>query len=353
MTGLPPATAQRLAHLKSASPSSVSSADKTPKSSTSRATGQTISSMQKASDVSLRSSRNGLPTIAGSPSVGTLGHHGHKDPPSTASLNASLLSKETPTKIPRISSRSSATNSPTLKGKDSNRRASLIVNHVNTSRQNSPSTANHGLNEFGVLENVQTPKAATTQRHSVRASPSVSTSTSRVPRQTAIASSSTVNGVSARKNRESLSFSGLRKTSTGSVSSINASAAAQEDHPHAQNHRFSALSPSKLKLLSPKISLPSRGSSSSQSIAQTMASPSIHRQTTSTPSPVSSVVDDEELVGDEEMMQYIKRQQAKKLAAGATQAELDELLKFPEPIPPAAPASPACKSVLNHFKFVC
>ena len=246
----------------------------------------------------------------------------------------------------------SATNSPTLKGKDSNRRASLIVNHVNSSRQNSPSTANHGLNEFGVLENVQTPKAATTQRHSVRASPSVSTSTSRVPRQTAIASSSTANGVSARKNRESLSFSGLRKTSTGSVSSINASAAAQEDHPHAQNHRFSALSPSKLKLLSPKISLPSRGSSSSQSIAQTMASPSIHRQTTSTPSPVSSVVDDEELVGDEEMMQYIKRQQAKKLAAGATQAELDELLKFPEPIPPAAPASPACKSVLNFSKFV-
>lgn len=344
ITALPPATAQRLANLKSGSPSSLSSADRTPKGSASRVTGQTFSSMQKQSDASLRSSRNGLPTIAGSPSVGTLAHQGSREPPSSASLNASALSKETPTKIPRITGRSSAANSPTLKGKESNRRASLIINNVNTSRQNSPS-ANDSLNEFGVLENGQTPKATSTHRHSVRASPSVSTSTSRVPRQVPVASSSTSNSASTRKNRESLSFSGLRKSSTGSVASINASSGAHEDQPSSHGHRFSALSPSKLKLLSPKISLPtSRGSSSSQSIAQTMASPSLNRQTTLTPSPVSSVVDDEELIGDEEMMQYIKRQQAKKLAAGASQAELDELLRFPEPIRPASPASPACKS---------
>ncbi|KAI0085397.1 hypothetical protein BDY19DRAFT_444646 [Irpex rosettiformis] len=350
ITALPPATAQRLANLKSGSPSSVSSSDKTPKSSASRATGQTISSMQKQSDMSLRSSRNGLPTIAGSPSVGTLAHHGSKDPPSSSSLNASLLSKETPTKIPRISSRSSATNSPTLKGKDSNRRASLIVNPLNASRQNSPSTANQSLNEFGVFENGHTPKAASAQRYSVRASPSVSTSTSRVPRQVPVASSSTVNGVGTRKNRESLSF---RKTSTGSVTSANISTATHDEQPATHNHRFSALSPSKLKLLSPKISLPtSRGSSSSQSIAQTMASPSLHRQTTSTPSPVSSIVDDEELVGDEEMMQYIKRQQAKKIAAGASLAELDELLRFPEPIPPAPPASPASVLKSNQVNYL-
>jgi dual specificity tyrosine-phosphorylation-regulated kinase 2/3/4 len=35
--------------------------------------------------------------------------------------------------------------------------------------------------------------------------------------------------------------------------------------------------------------------------------------------------------GDEEMMQYIKRQQAKKLANGATQEELDDMLKLPSP----------------------
>ncbi|KAI0688750.1 hypothetical protein BC835DRAFT_285298 [Cytidiella melzeri] len=371
ITALPPATAQRLANLKSGSPSSLSSSDKTPKSSASRATGQTVSSMQKQSDVSLRSTRNALPTIAGSPSVGTLPHQGSKEPPPSSSLNSSSLSKETPTKIPRISSRSSAANSPTLKGKDSTRRSSLIVNHVNASRQSSPSAANDSFNEFGVFENGQSPRGAagaSHQRQSVRASPSVSTS--RVPRQVPVAGSSTANGIGVRKTRESMSFvGGLRKSSTGSVASITASASSHDMQPPQQSNRFSALSPSKLKLLSPKISLPtSRVSSSSQSIAQTMASPSLHRQTTLTPSPVSSLVDDEELVGDEEMLQYIKRQQAKKLATGATQAELDELLKFPEPIHPTPPASPAsilksnqinhlseyeCKEILEYQSVYC
>ncbi|OSX65002.1 hypothetical protein POSPLADRAFT_1065025 [Postia placenta MAD-698-R-SB12] len=40
------------------------------------------------------------------------------------------------------------------------------------------------------------------------------------------------------------------------------------------------------------------------------------------------------------MLQYIRRQQAKKLATGASQEDLDALLRFPEPIPPAAPLSP-------------
>ncbi|KAI0340710.1 hypothetical protein BDW22DRAFT_1398476 [Trametopsis cervina] len=337
ITALPPATAQRLANLKSGSPSSLSSAERTPKSS--RITSQTVSSMQKHSDASLRSQRNGLPTIAGSPSVGTLPHQSTKEPPPPSSLNSSALSKETPTKIPRISSRSSAANSPTLKGKESTRRASLIANNAGTSRQNSPSAANDSTNEFGMFENGPTPKAgASSQRHSVRASPSVSAS--RVPRQVSTSSSSTVNGMGVRKNRESMSFSGLRKSSTGSVASINASSIQDEQPPAAISHRFSALSPSKLKLLSPKISLPT-SRASSQSIAQTMASPSLSRQPTSTPSPVSSVIDEEEAVGDEEMLQYIKRQHAKKLAAGASQAELDNLLRFPEPIPPNSPTPPA------------
>ncbi|EGN96122.1 hypothetical protein SERLA73DRAFT_141318, partial [Serpula lacrymans var. lacrymans S7.3] len=46
------------------------------------------------------------------------------------------------------------------------------------------------------------------------------------------------------------------------------------------------------------------------------------------------------MLGDEEMMNYIRRQQTKKMANGATQAELDELLKFPEPIPPASGSTP-------------
>lgn len=52
-------------------------------------------------------------------------------------------------------------------------------------------------------------------------------------------------------------------------------------------------------------------------------------------------MDDEEAQGDEEMMHYIRRQQAKKMASGATQEQLDELLNFPEPLPPGTPSTPA------------
>jgi dual specificity tyrosine-phosphorylation-regulated kinase 2/3/4 len=67
----------------------------------------------------------------------------------------------------------------------------------------------------------------------------------------------------------------------------------------------------------------------------------------STPSPVPAI-DDEEMLGDEEMMDYIRRQQAKKLANGAKKEDLDELLRFPEPIPPAAPTSPSSKYLLSN-----
>jgi dual specificity tyrosine-phosphorylation-regulated kinase 2/3/4 len=69
--------------------------------------------------------------------------------------------------------------------------------------------------------------------------------------------------------------------------------------------------------------------------------PSSSRLSLSTPSPAPSSVDEEELLGDEEMLQYIKRQQQKKLAHGATQEELDALLRFPEPLPPAPSQGPS------------
>lgn len=353
VSALPPATAQRLANMKTNSNSSLSSTQSTPKIS--RATSQTVSSMQKQSDASLRSTRNVLPTIAGSPSVGTT-HQSSKEPPPPSSLNTSYsnLTKETPTKIPRISSRSSATNSPTLKGNGANRRASVLVNPGSAAPSRGTSPLVNDANEFGVLENGTTPKStvtSATQRQSVRVSPQAATSTSRVPRSQVTASTSaTVSGLTTRQKRESISFSGLRKSSTGSVASISNATAAQNEAPapqaQTQSHRFSALSPSKgLKLLSPKISLSTARNSTvstSQSMTHALASPSTSRHgTTSTPSPVSSLVDEDELLGDEEMMQYIKKQQAKKLASGANQADLDEMLRFPEPIPPASPLSPA------------
>lgn len=348
ISALPPATAQRVASLKSTSSSSLSSTQSMPKAptSSSRITQQTVSSMQKHSDSSLRSRHQQLPTIAGSPSVGSGSHGSMREPkegPPSSSLNvSSALSKETPTKIPRISSRSSATNSPTLKG---NRRTSTLIgtsSGISNSRNASPSAGNDSMNEFGVLETGNTSKSGQ-QRYSVRASPSTATTTatSRVPRQVSTNSSSTVNGTS-RKNRESISFSGLRKSSTGSVASISVNPPPESQPAPSSSHRFSALSPSKgLKLLSPKALSSSRvASSSSQGLRDSVASPNSSRQSLSTPSPSPSSVDEEELLGDEEMLQYIKRQHAKKLATGVSQEELNETLKFPEPTPPMPPMSP-------------
>lgn len=57
-------------------------------------------------------------------------------------------------------------------------------------------------------------------------------------------------------------------------------------------------------------------------------------------SSASSVLDEEERAGDEEMEAYIRRSHAKKLAAGVSQAELDKMLRFPEPDAPSKAYSP-------------
>lgn len=352
MSALPAATAQRVASLKNNSVSTPASAiTRTPSSS--RATSQTASSMQKQSDASLRT-RNQLPTIAGSPSVGTTGHSASKEPkdhPPSALLNSVAgIPKETPTKIPRISSRTSAAGSPGLgSGQNTlvNRRISLNV--TAPSADPSPIPPDAATNEFGVLENgdAQSGRAAATdnsvsRRQSVRASPS---SNSRVPRQ--ISGPPSAGGIPRKSNRDSVSFTSLRKASTGSVAST-ASAAPQPSEPSHVHNRFLALSPSKsLKLLSPKISLSAgRSSHTTNSSASSSAhrvhagTPSSSRQSLSTPSPVPETVDEEEFLGDEEMMQYIRRQQAKKMANGATQEELNEMLKFPEPIAPTPGVTP-------------
>jgi len=361
ISALEPATAQRVARLKASGSSSTttstppasSAPSMTRATSASRATQQTASSMQKQSDTSLRS-RNQLPTIAGSPSVGPITQTSkeNKEPPSSSLMNSVVgHPKETPTKIPRISSRTSTVSSPPLKASNSIAARRTSVNVSGMSSSANPSPTGLSTNEFGVIEDGNTPKT-TARTTPARASPTnPATSTSRVPRQVSNSSGSII---PRKSNRESISFAGLRKSSTGSVTNAAASTANESSTSH---HRFSALSPSKgLKLLNPKISLSSARSShtaSSQSLAQAAATPSSSRQSLTTPSPVPSSVDDEEVMGDEEMMQYIKRQHAKKLQNGATQEELDELLRFPEPLPPGTPLSPSGNSLSSINQVLC
>ena len=280
-----PVTAQRVAKLKSSSSQSpATSSSNRMSTSSSRLTSHTVSSMQKQSDSSLRS-RHQLPTIAGSPSVGTNGTNSVqtvKDYSQSGLMNSvSGLPKETPTKIPRISSRTSAAASPPLKLSSSmlpSRRTSINTATASSSTNPSPVSTS----EFGVLpsDDGATPKHnSTALKQSVRGSPSASVS--RPPRQ-ASGNTTTSNAIPRKSARESVSFiGGLRKASTSSVNSQSTPASGTES---SSQHRFSALSPSKgLKLIGPK-STPRSSNSASQTSRQNMASPSSSRQSLSTPS---------------------------------------------------------------------
>ena len=349
VSAIPQTTAERLAYVQSNASTS------TP-SRSSRATSQTISSMQKQSDSSLRNSRQQLPTIAGSPSVGQHSHSSHSKDQREQGYNhqstsfsgsMSHIPKETPTRIPRIASRSSTVTSPALKSSSSilaSKRASLIVGpSIALEDQTSDSIMEDLPNEFGVLSIGEMSKGSNsaTYRQQTRISP---TGASKGTRQSSAYATTSSAQTPRKPVPEPIAVKTLRKSSTGSVSSMTSLGA---EHHSA----LSALSPSKglNKLLSPKMSLPGSrlsGSSTAPNLHQQQqqsGSPTSHRQSISTPSPVPSTVDEDEILGDEEMMQYIKRTQARKMAHGASREELEELLKFPEPLPPGRPSSPTSK----------
>ncbi|CUA75045.1 dual-specificity tyrosine-(Y)-phosphorylation regulated kinase [Rhizoctonia solani] len=350
MSNLPASTVQRVANLKaSSSPSSVT---RPTLASSNRSAASPASNMSKASDASLRSSRQHLPTIAGSPSVGTGSQQSKEREGVSAMSNVTV--KDTPTKIPR------------------SRRTSLNIAGINSSQQSthtqsrdtSPSGHSSNTNEFGMVSSNETPKPhfagasqSVTHRSSVRASPQ---SVTRVPRQSLVnlpittgnSSSSSSATPSAKKSAHPVSLSSLRKFSNNStsVSSGPTSHGSAKDSHHS---RLSILSPTKLKFLSPKVNLPVTRVADTASRSIVPGTPSSSRQSLSTPSPVPQEVDEEEIAGDEEMAAYIKRLHARKLAAGAKREELDEMLKFPEPIPPKAGLTPADLLASSQNDHLC
>ncbi|CAE6496365.1 unnamed protein product [Rhizoctonia solani] len=374
MSNLPASTVQRVANLKSSSsPSSVTRATL---SSSNRAAASPASNMSKASDASLRSSRQHLPTIAGSPSVGTVQAKEREG----VSAMSNVTVKDTPTKIPRMSThRTPVRASPIKAGLNpsstlpiGSRRTSLNIAGINTqqsaqtqSRDTSPSGQSSSTNEFGMVASNETPKPhfagasqSVTHRSSVRASPQ---SVTRVPRQSLVnlpittgnsSSSSSAATPSAKKSGHPVSLSSLRKFSNNSTS-VSAGPTSNGIAKDSHHSRLSILSPTKLKFLSPRVNLPVTRVAETSSRAIVPGTPSSSRQSLSTPSPVPQELDEEEIAGDEEMAAYIKRLHARKVAAGAKREELDEMLKFPEPIPPKAGLTPADLLASSQNEHLC
>lgn len=293
---------------------------------------------------------------------------------------SSSLTKETPTKIPRISNGQAPTNSSpqsTLKSHASSlntRRVSLNVSaltpantvggHTGGSIGGTTEPNTPVANEFGILDHQETPaqpvKAATmtprrsspqapiARRTSVRtADQSPQLQTPAQPRQRQLSGLSAATTSKKPSARDQITLSGLRKSSAASSASIASFASAASEN-HA---RIAGLSPS--KSMKPKVSLGgARGVDPYSSTGAGPSTPGSARHSLSTPSPVPSSVDEEEMLGDEEMMQYIRRQQQRKLASGARKEELDDLLRFPEPIPPAPALSPQCEPCPFPIKLV-
>ncbi|KAG9019380.1 hypothetical protein FRB90_003187 [Tulasnella sp. 427] len=105
-------------------------------------------------------------------------------------------------------------------------------------------------------------------------------------------------------------------------------------------------------MLSPNVSLPAPRliSNSVTTSALYNGSPSSGGKSLSTPSPLPSQVDEDEILGDDAMMGFIRRTQARRFASGARQADLDEMLKFPDPSPPVPPSS--SQSILKSSQAV-
>ncbi|CAE7217450.1 unnamed protein product [Rhizoctonia solani] len=376
MSNLPASTVQRVANLKSSS--SPSSVTRPTLASSNRSAASPASNMSKASDASLRSSRQHLPTIAGSPSVGTSQHSKERE---GVSAMSNVTVKDTPTKIPRMSiHRTPVRASPIKPGLKSSstlpvgsRRTSLNITGINSSQQSthtqsrdtSPSGQSSNTNEFGMVSANETPKPhfagasqSVSHRSSVRASPQ---SVTRVPRQSLVnlpittgnsSSSSSAATPSAKKSAHPVSLSSLRKFSNNSTS-VSAGPTSNGSAKDSHHSRLSILSPTKLKFLSPKVNLPVARVAETSSRAIVPGTPSSSRQSLSTPSPVPQELDEEEMAGDEEMAAYIKRLHARKLAAGAKREELDEMLKFPEPIPPKAGLAPAELLASSQNEHLC
>ncbi|KAJ1029613.1 hypothetical protein NDA13_001738 [Ustilago tritici] len=88
-------------------------------------------------------------------------------------------------------------------------------------------------------------------------------------------------------------------------------------------------------------------SSTRTSIAHRSPASSDTAGSLASPQAMPVLTNEEERLGDNEMEDYIQRQQARKLAAGASQAELNKMLKFPKAVAPLHMLSP-CQAEMMY-----
>jgi dual specificity tyrosine-phosphorylation-regulated kinase 2/3/4 len=311
---------------------------------------------QPKSNALLRTSRAHLPTISGSPSSTNLSGQAQSFASASAEVGTmstsssySRISDATPTKIPRIASRQSRQlGTPTSAQPSLSRRGSETA--TLDSFATGLSRAESNLSDFGTLngevkaatpaQRFRTTTAASTKADSNEATAtrrysSITSSTStnsfitRPPRQLPVPPTSSSAAITAAKRLPS-SSSLAEPRRLPSSSSVNSGLAAV-----AASGGSSLATPRTLASKYAATAQPARmtPSSSTNSLA---TSSSISRSASASP----VVIEDDESIGDEEMRQFMKRQRAKKAAHGATSAEIEAMMNYPDPIAPGTAKTP-------------
>ena len=161
------------------------------------------------------------------------------------------------------------------------------------------------------------------------------------------------------KNHNGMKSTSSTSTETASVATTNRSRTkAEEIAAFSPSDKASIVSeglppPKAVRNLASKLSIPSRisRSSTTPSLSQNQSpfvSDTGSRSTSS--SQYSTLLGEEEVKADEEMIDFVRRQRGRKASSGMSEGEIGRLFDFPESIEPRLPLSPECKSDRNYSR---
>jgi dual specificity tyrosine-phosphorylation-regulated kinase 2/3/4 len=304
------------------------------------------SNLRTGPAATMQTSRSGLlPSIAGSPVVQSKSKAASPSP-STRRTQARTLSSATPTKIPRMASRTSLVNSIGLPGPSApmptksgtayslpvsrertvtgpaavsgSMLAELGYGTVDKSRVGTRLLAKNGTMDLPRTD--QSPTSVSSQTTIIASGKPAETQKRDLPLPPDDAVPASTNRTNKALPRD-LSAGSLRRTSlTG---------------PNTGNGASPAATPSKTDRIPSRLAVPGYARIPHSSSASNLSGRSSRSQ-----SPQTSVLDEDEMKGNDEMASFFRRQKAKQARGEIKSTEIEAMLNFPDPMAPGNELSP-------------
>ena len=304
------------------------------------------SNLRTGPAAAMQTSRSGLlPSIAGSPVVQSKSKASSPSP-SARQTQARTLSSATPTKIPRMASRTSLVNSIGLPGPSApmpTKSGGAYSLPVSSERTVTGPAAVSGsmLAELG-YGTVDKTRVGTRllAKNGTMDLPRTDQSPTSLSSQTTMKANSNPaetqkrdlpfppdNAVSASTNRTNKALP--RDLSTGSLRRTSLTG------PNTGNGASPAATPSKTDRIPSRLAVPGYARIPHSSSASNLSGRSSRSQ-----SPQTSVLDEDEMKGNDEMASFFRRQKAKQARGEIKSSEIEAMLNFPDPMAPGNELSP-------------